>query len=57
MIVYLLHADLLEFDIVLHAGGLDILGGLLDGIERGVGTIDAMGELAFLRIIIIDIIL
>ena len=46
---------LFEFDIALDTGGLDVLGSLLDGIERGVRPIDLMVELALMTIVIVDL--
>ena len=50
-----LDADLFEFDILLDTGGFDILGSLLDGIERGIGAVDMMGKIPFVTIVIVDI--
>ena len=50
-----LDADLFEFDIFLHTGSFDILGSLLDGIERGIGSVYLMGKVALVTIVVVDI--
>ena len=49
------HADLLEFDIFLDTGGFDILGCLLDGIERGIGAVDLMGEIPLVAVVDVNV--
>ena len=49
------HESLLGEHISMHAGGLDVLGGLLNGIERGIRAVYLVVELAFLAVIIVDV--
>ena len=50
-----LHTNLLNLDITLEIGRLDILGSSLYGIEARIGTIDLVVEIAFAAIVAVDV--
>ena len=52
--IELLHTYLSELHVTLHSGGLDVLGGLSDGIERGVGTVYPVRESPLLAVVVIN---
>ena len=52
----LLYADLLDLDVALEVGRLDILGSSLHGIEARIGAIYLMLEVAFAAVVARDIV-